>query len=111
MNCASSIGSLMTVLIYKISWPVPDLIIPIIKGNISTLPICQKLASFFNVSYSNMSMKENGLKSINRLVNYSDKIVLFVSIQPLSTVVKRRICNEFYFAGVKECFFMSFLES
>ena len=108
-HCASSIASLMTVLICKISWPIPDVIIPIKIDSICTRSICEKMASFFDIPVSSGSISCNSIRSIDRKVNYSDKKVLFVSTLPISDDYKKTLSFEFYFCGADECYFLSFL--
>lgn len=108
-HCSNSIASLMTVLICKISWPIPDVIVPIKIDSFCTRSICLRIASFFNISVSPKSVSNNSLKSIDRKINYSDKKILFVSVQPISKDYKTLLAKELHFCGASECYFLSFL--
>ncbi|NDE82385.1 MAG: hypothetical protein EB051_02050 [Chlamydiia bacterium] len=115
-----NIGALMTVQLCKLSWPIPDLIIPIIQNRYDPQFIGKEIASFIPVEVS----PSLGLKSFyfykygvgimqrytlsDRFI-YSDKSCLILSMQPLCSYQKESITSELGLSYSGQLYFLSFL--
>ncbi|NDB86408.1 MAG: hypothetical protein EB127_27475 [Alphaproteobacteria bacterium] len=115
-----NIGALMTVQLCKLSWSVPDVIIPIIQNRYDPQSLAKAITTFIPIEIS----PSLGLKHFyfyrygigimqryplsNRFI-YSDKSCLILSTYPLSAYQKESIASELALCYSGELYFLSFL--
>jgi len=115
-----NIAALITVQLCKLSWPVPDVIIPIIQNRYDPRSIAKEIASFIAMEVSpSLGLKsfyfyKYGVGIMQRypLSNgfiYSDKSCLILSMQPLCSNQKESITSELGLSYSRELYFLSFL--
>ena len=115
-----NIGALMTVQLCKLSWSIPDVIIPIIQNRYDPQPLAKEIGKLLPIEISpSLGLKHLyfyrygiGIMQRYQLSHrfiYSDKSCLILSTYPLSAYQKESIASDLALSYSGERYFLSFL--
>ena len=114
-----NIGSLMLVQLCRLTWPLPDILLPVSTGGEDATGITRQISSFITkevscaIKTSQYSLQEGLLKkerfSLKRSCNLSDKHCLVVTLRALNEEQRRSLSDLLKEADPKGMYFLSFI--
>ena len=114
-----NIGSLMLVQLCRLSWPLPDILLPVSTCGVDARGIARQLSSFIGkevfsaIKTVNYSLEEYFVKKekffLKKSCNLSDKNCLVVTVHPLNEEQKKNLLDLLLQADPKGVYFLSFI--
>jgi len=114
LQIQKNIGSLMVVQLCSLSWPIPDVLIPLSSKEREAISLAKQISSFISSEVKSIIRKKRFILdqlgySVKKGVNLSDKNCLVVSLYGLKEKEREVIAEKLYQAAPKGVYFLSFL--
>jgi hypothetical protein len=116
-----NIGSLMLVQLCRLSWPLPDVLLPVSTCGVDASGIARQVSSFIDkevscaIKTSKYSIDRGVVRkerfSLKRSCNLSDKNCLVVTVHALNEEQRRSLSDLLFEADPKGIYFLSFIGS
>lgn len=114
LQIQKNIGSLMVVQLCSLSWPMPDVLIPLSGKEGEAVSLAKQIRAFIPSEVKSIIRKkrftvDQGSYSVKKGVNLSDKNCLVLSVYGLEEKEREYIAQKLYEAAPKGVYFLSFL--